>query len=376
MKILFTGGGTGGHFYPIIAVAQAINKIADEEKLIDVKLYYMSDSPYDKRALFETGIKFKKAEAGKMRTYRSILNFFDLFKTAFGVIKAVVKIFTIYPDVIFAKGGYASFPALVAAKLFRIPVVLHSSDSVPGRVEVWAGKFASRVAISFPEAAQSFPKKEVALLGVPVRRELMLPVTSGAREYLKLEPDLPVLFAVGGSQGAAVINDVILDILPQLVEKYEVIHQIGKKNMKDVQGRADVVLIDSPFRNRYKPFDYLNETALRMIAGTADLAVSRAGATSIFELAAWGTPAILIPITESQGDHQRKNAFSYAHSGAAVVMEEKNLSPHVLLSEINRLMGDKAERERMRKSAKEFSRGDAAEKIAREIITLALEHER
>jgi UDP-N-acetylglucosamine--N-acetylmuramyl-(pentapeptide) pyrophosphoryl-undecaprenol N-acetylglucosamine transferase len=376
MKILFTGGGTGGHFYPIIAVAQAINKIVDERKLVDVELYYMSDSPYDSNVLFENGIKFKKAEAGKMRTYHSILNFFDIFKTAFGVSKAVVKMFSLYPDVIFGKGGYASFPALLAARLFGIPVVLHSSDSVPGRVERWAGKFAVRVAISFPEAAQYFPKDKVALLGVPVRKELLMPISAGAREYLKLEPDVPVIFVVGGSQGSMLINDILLDILPHLVEKYQIIHQVGKKNFKDVQGRAEIVLQNSVFKNRYRPFDYLNEASLRMIAGVAELAVSRAGATSIFELATWGMPAIIIPISDSQGDHQRKNAFSYAHSGGAVVIEEKNLSPHVLQSEIDRLMSDRGERENMQKNAKSFARPDAAEKIADEIITIALEHER
>ncbi len=156
MKIVFTGGGTGGHFYPIIAVVQKINKIIDEEHIIGSKLYYISDSPYDKQVLFENGIMYEEIIAGKMRTYFSLKNLTDVFKMFFGTINAIVKLFSIYPDVVFGKGGYASFPTLFAARILGIPVVIHESDSAPGRVNKWAGHFAKRVAVSFPEAAQYF----------------------------------------------------------------------------------------------------------------------------------------------------------------------------------------------------------------------------
>ncbi|MFZ1019773.1 MAG: glycosyltransferase, partial [Minisyncoccia bacterium] len=168
MKIVFTGGGTGGHFYPIIAVAEKVNQIIDSEHILGAKLYYFSDSPYDKEMLAQNGLFYEEIKSGKMRTYFSFRNFLDIFKTFFGVVNALFKMFSIYPDVVFGKGGYASFPTIFAARILRIPVVIHESDSAPGRVNKWAGHFAKKIAISFPEAAEYFPEKKTAWTGQPV----------------------------------------------------------------------------------------------------------------------------------------------------------------------------------------------------------------
>ncbi|TSC55101.1 MAG: UDP diphospho-muramoyl pentapeptide beta-N acetylglucosaminyl transferase [Parcubacteria group bacterium LiPW_30] len=375
MKILFTGGGSGGHFYPIIAIAQKINELIQKEKILDAKLYFMSDSPYNKAVLYENEMIFVFASAGKVRRYFSILNIIDIFKTVAGVIKAFLSMYLIYPDVVVGKGGYASFPALMAAKLLRIPVVIHESDSYPGRTNMWAGKFAERIAVSYEEAGKHFPANKVAFTGQPVRKEILIPLQSGAYEYLKLSPDLPTIFILGGSSGAKLINETIIDILPELLQKYQVIHQVGGDKMKETQALVSVVLgEDSPLKERYRMFGYLNSLALRMAAGTSPLIISRGGST-IFEIAAWGLPSIIIPIKDSNGDHQRKNAFNYGRSGAGVVIEEINLSPHLLLAEINGLMGDKERKEKMSKNAKDFYKADAAEKIAREVLKIALRHE-
>lgn len=375
MKIVLTGGGTGGHFTPILGVAQEINRLTEEQKLVDVELYYVSDAPFDERALFENRITFRKVEAGKRRTYRSIQNFFDVFKTAFGTLRAVLTIFRIYPDVVFSKGGYAAFPSLLAARLFRIPVVIHESDSVPGRVNLWAASFAEQILIAFPESAQYFPKEKTKLVGIPLRKEIMSPITTDAHSFLGLDPKIKTLFVVGGSLGAASINDVLVDILPRLVERFQVVHQTGKANYTEVSGRAQVALSKSQYKDRYKVYDYLDETILRTIAGAANLAVSRSGATSIFELAHWGIPAILIPITDSQGDHQRRNAFTAARGGGAVVLEERNVTPNILFSEITRLLDDQNELEKMKKAAREFSTPNASRLIAEDLIGIALKHE-
>jgi UDP-N-acetylglucosamine--N-acetylmuramyl-(pentapeptide) pyrophosphoryl-undecaprenol N-acetylglucosamine transferase len=379
MKILLAGGGSGGHFYPIIAVAEQIQEVAKEKRLVDIELYYMADRPYNSGLLFDKGIIFKKTYAGKMRTYFSILNITDVFKTGIGVVKTFFTIFRLYPDVVFGKGGYVSFPALFAARLLRIPVVIHESDSVPGRVNKWAGKFAKRIAISYPEAAQYFNKDKVALTGNPVRKEIMIPVKKGARDFLEFSENLPVLLIMGGSQGSQLINDIVLDALPELVKKYQIIHQTGKTNFAEVKETADVVLRESQFKSRYRPFDYLNDLAIRMSAGAANLIISRAGST-IFEIALWGVPSIIIPITRSNGDHQRKNAFSYARAGACEVIEEHNLAPHILVSEIDKMLSSEAQNVKalgiMSSSAKAFARPDAAYKIAEEIVLLALAHEK
>jgi len=375
MKIVFTGGGSGGHFYPIIAVAEEIREITKNENLLEPDLFFLAPDAYDKKALFELGIEFKKISAGKIRRYFSLKNFFDLFKTGWGIIKSVFIVFNIFPDVIFSKGGYGSFPVVLASKIFRIPLVIHESDSVPGKVNEWSGKFAKRIAISYPEASKYFPKEKVAFTGNPIRKDLLNPSDTGAKEFLKLENDTPIIFIIGGSLGSEIINNVVIGSLSRLVEKYQIIHQTGKENFDEVKKLANIELKESKYKNRYKPFDYLNNVAMKMSAGIADLIVSRAGST-IFQIAAWGIPSIIIPITSSNGDHQRKNAFWYASSGACVVIEENNFSDDILISQIEEIMSNETKRNKMIASAKAFAKIDSAKIIAKEILNIALEHEK
>ncbi|OGI86083.1 hypothetical protein A3A05_01555 [Candidatus Nomurabacteria bacterium RIFCSPLOWO2_01_FULL_41_12] len=380
MKIVFTGGGTGGHFYPIIAVAERVNQIIDHENILGAKLYYISDSPYDKEMLFENGLLYEEITAGKMRTYFSLKSFFenfsDIFKMFFGVINAFFKMFSIYPDAVFGKGGYASFPTIFAARILRIPVVIHESDSTPGRVNKWAGHFAKKVAVSFIEVSDYFPKKRVAWTGQPIRTEIENPAgRNEALKYFKLEGDLPVILVLGGSQGAELINNTILDALPRLVNNYQIIHQTGVKNFVMVVDRAEVVLSDNKYKLRYLSMPFLNPLAMKMAAGAASIVISRAG-SMLFEIASWGVPAILIPITNTNMDHQKKNAFNYARVGACSVVEEMNMTANILSSEIERIIEDKAGYEQMAKNAKAFHKPDAATKIARALVDIALSHEK
>ena len=391
MRILFTGGGTGGHFYPIISIAEQINSIAKEKKLLELELFYMSPTPYNPGLLFEHGIIYKKNNAGKIRLSDSTKNIFlnlfilnkiskltknflDLFVTAWGVIVSIKEIYRIYPDVVFGKGGYASFPALLAARILRIPVVIHESDTVPGKVNMWAGRFAQKIAVSYKEVASYFPNGKTAYTGQPVRKEITEPIVNGAREFLNLEEDVPVILILGGSQGSQKINDAFLGCIEKLVEKYEIIHQTGSANFNEVKSTAEAILYNSPNKNRYKPFDYLNPLAMRMSAGVADIVISRAG-SAIFEIASWRVASIIIPITTSNGDHQRKNAFAYARAGCCEVIEEYNLTPNILSSEIDRILSNENTRQKMINATKLFYKPDASRLIAEEILKIALEHE-
>lgn len=374
MKILLTGGGTGGHFYPLIAIAEKLIEEAAKEKVIDFKLYYMSDKPYDKRMLFENKINFVQVPAGKMRIYFSIKNFFDMFKVAAGAVLGVIIMFFIYPDVVISKGGYGSFPAVFAAKLLRIPVIVHESDSYPGRLNVWASKFAQKVAISWPEAADYLPKEKTALTGQPVRKSILRGDPNGAHTYFKLEQSVPTILILGGSQGSENINNIIVDILPKILSKYQVIHQTGKNNYDEVISRAEFLMENDSNLSRYKALKFLNNLDTRMAAGCANLVISRAG-SAIFEIASWGIPSIIIPITNSNGNHQRKNAYNYARTGACQVIEEGNLTANVLMAEIDRLITDKEKLEKMSRDALSFANPNAAEKIAKSAIEIALSHE-
>jgi UDP-N-acetylglucosamine--N-acetylmuramyl-(pentapeptide) pyrophosphoryl-undecaprenol N-acetylglucosamine transferase len=265
-------------------------------------------------------------------------------------------------------------PATVAARILRIPLLIHESDSAPGRANLWAGKFAARIALSWPEAAQFFSKEKTAVTGQPVRKEIVMPAKHGAREYLGITEDIPVIYICGGSQGAQIFNDAIVDILPQLIQKYQIIHQTGRRNFAAVSSRAKIVLENNPNAARYRPFDYLNDIALKMVAGVTTLVISRAGST-IFEIAAWGLPSIIIPIALSHNDHQKENAFNYARTGSALVIEEENMTSHVLLYEIERIFSRPEELKKMGESARAFFKPDAARQIAEEILRIALSHE-
>ncbi len=378
MTIVFTGGGTGGHFYPIIAIAEALDDLVHEERLIAPALYYLAPNSFDEKALFENGITYVHIPAGKVRRYASLRNFTDSFFTLAGMLSALVTLFRLYPDVVVSKGGYGSVPTVLAARLLGIPIIIHESDAKPGRANLLAARFALKIAISFEGAAKYFPESvqnRIARTGIPIRKALMRVEPEGARQYLGLEKNVPTILILGGSQGAMKINETVLSSLPALVSLANVIHQTGQAHFKNVEAVAPVALAQSPHASRYHPINYLSEISLQRSAGVADIVVSRAGANSIAEIALWKKPAILIPIPETISHDQRSNAYAYAETGAAIVLDEENLTPNLLVSEVRRIVNDPELGKRMGLKAAGFTDPDAARILAREVLTIALSHE-
>lgn len=379
MKIVFTGGGTGGHFYPLIAIAEAMRDITLRDRLIPPRLYYLSDVPYDPEALFANDLTFLKAPAGKVRRYFSLQNLFDVFKTAWGILTCVFILLKLYPDVVISKGGYASVPTVLAAALLRIPIIIHESDVHPGRANILAAKFATRIGVAFESAASGFPKEargKVAVISTPVRKSLVqLPEKQQAKALLGLDSALPTILIVGGSSGSLRINETVLDALPNLVSFANVIHQTGKPHYEDVRATAGVIMQKGGNKERYHAFPYLNQESMRNAAAASDVVIARAGTGTITELSLWGVPSILIPIPEHISHDQRTNAYAYAKTGAAVVLEEANLTPNVLASEARRIGTDQALQSQMSAHARGFSNPEAASIIAQEAFRIALSHE-
>ncbi|MBU0723302.1 UDP-N-acetylglucosamine--N-acetylmuramyl-(pentapeptide) pyrophosphoryl-undecaprenol N-acetylglucosamine transferase [Patescibacteria group bacterium] len=373
MKIVFTGGGSGGHFYPIIAVSQELVRLLEKEGFIDTKMYYISNAPYNEELLKQNHLIYKQNKTGKLRVYFSPLNIFDAILTFFATIRAFFQLFFIYPDVVFSKGAYPSFPVTIAAWLLRIPIIIHESDSVPGRANKFAGKFAKRIAISYPEAAQYFPPEKVALTGNPIRSELLDLPKINVREMFDFADHAPIIFVTGGSQGAQIINDTMINAGPKILESYQIVHQVGQQNFANFKAAMDIILQDHPYKNRYKIFPYLDTQQMNAVGRTASLIISRGG-SSIFEIAIWGTPSIIIPISKTNGDHQRKNAYAYARTGACSVIEEHNLTPNLFLAEINRVCSNEEIMARMKEATKLFAKKDAALKIAIEILGVLKSH--
>lgn len=375
MKIVLTGGGSGGHFYPLIAITQSLRDVITERNLIQAKIYYLAPAPYNAGVLFDNEIEFQKIYVGKIRRYFSLQNIIDVVVTFFGFFGAFFKLYRIFPDVVISKGGMMSLPVVYSAHILGIPIIIHESDSVPGRANIFAGKYATKIALAYPEAASYFPKDKVAWTGNPLRKEILTPLKEGAREYLALEPEVPLIVIFGGSLGAKRINDCMLDSLLELLPKYQIIHQTGKLNFKEIDATSKVILGDNQYKSRYHPFDYLNELSLRMIGGVANLIVSRGGST-IFEIACWGVPSIIVPITDSNGDHQRKNSYNYARSGGAIVIDENNLTPEILATEIKDILESPERIKKMQDGAKAFAKTDASYIIAEQVIDIALTHEK
>lgn len=375
MKIVLAGGGSGGHFYPLIAITQSIRDIVKEKNLLQVKIYYLATSPYNIGVLFDNEIEFQKIHAGKIRRYFSIRNFFDIIVTLIGFVETFFKMFRIYPDVVVSKGGFMSLPVVFSARILGIPVIIHEGDSVPGRANLLASRYATKIAVSFAESSEYFDQKKVAWTGNPLRKEILTPIREGSMEFMKLEQGVPVITVMGGSLGAKILNDTLLSTLPMLVKKFQIIHQTGKQNFKEVESTSKVVLEGSTYSSRYHVYDYLNEYSLRMIGGVSDIIVSRGGST-LFEIAAWGIPSIIIPITDSNGDHQRKNSYNYARSGGAIVIDENNLTPEILFAEISDILDNPERIQKMKLGAKSFAKTDASYKIAEAVMDIGMSHEK
>ncbi len=368
IKILFTGGGSGGHIFPIIAVVRELRKLSSEKKN-NKEFEFSYLGPRDEFAnilLSQEGLKIKHILAGKLRRYFTVKSIFQnlidiLFKTPIGIFQAFLHIFFSAPDVIFSEGGFGSLPVVIGGWLLGVPIFLQESDAIPGLANRILAKFCTGIFISFPKTP--YFKKRMILTGNPVRREILNASKEEAKQFFKLTMKKPVIFIMGGSQGSQRINDEILEILADLLKDFELIHQCGEKNVRQVKAEAKVVMPEY-LAKYYHAFGFLKEEELKKAYAGSDLVVSRSGAGSIFEIAAYAKPSILIPLPESAQDHQVKNAYAYAAKGAAIILEEQNFTSRFFLEKLKYLFSHPQELEKMKKAAKEFSKPMAAKTIA------------
>ncbi len=365
MKILFTGGGTGGHVLPIIAIVREIRRLPLKNRF---KFFYFGPKDeFAKILLNQEDIKIKHTLAGKVRRYLSwksiFQNIFDvLFKIPIGFLQAFSYIFVLAPDVIFSKGGFGSIPTVLAGRMLGVPIFLHESDVTPGMANKILGKFSLQIFTSFPKTPYFSPEK-IILVGNPIRREILQSSRKEGINFFKITQEKPVILILGGSQGAQIINDRILEILPTILKEFELIHHCGENNFKQVKAEAKV-MISKDLEKYYHPFPFLKEEELKKAYAICDFVVSRAGAGSIFEVAALGKPSLLIPLAKAAQNHQLENAYSYAKKGAALILEEANFTPHFFLEKLKYLLSNQKELEKMKEAAKEFSKPLAARIIA------------
>ena len=373
MRVLFVGGGSGGHFYPLMAVAEALRE-QDVVRNTAVDLYYMGPNVFNQTDLDRYQIKFVYCPAGKQREYRSFQNFLDIFKIIYGVWVAFWKLFMIYPDVVMSKGGYTSVPIVLAAWLLRIPIVIHESDAVPGKANKFAARFASYIGIAHDDVASFFPTDRVALIGMPIRRSFFTKFTD-PHSVVGVPNDRPVILITGGSLGAKRINDFIVRSLPSLLQDFTVIHQTGDTNMKEVIEAASTLITDQSQLEHYFVLGHLGQEQFAAAQQAATLVITRAGSTTLFELALLGKPAIIIPIPEDISRDQRSNAYAFARGGGATVIEEKNLSDDILVAEIRRILSSSETYLAMSQAARNFTTADAAVTLANTLWSIGGSHQ-
>lgn len=372
-RIGLTGGGSGGHIYPLLAMVDAFEKKAQEMHFEESFVYF---GPKDSYApLFaEKNIKIEEIAAGKIRRYASFQNILDVPKFFIGFIQSLWKLYWAMPDVLISKGGTGAFPVVVAAWFYRIPVMIHESDVVPGLTNRFSARFAKKIFLNFDAAKSQFPEKKVMVTGAPVRKALLDNRTSPelAKEALGFSSLHPLILVLGGSQGALRINNFILANLPAIIAETQVLHQTGVANFLEAEKLSRAALLNQPATaNRYVPVNYFtNNYGTALMA--ADVVVSRAGAGSIFEIAAYGKPAILIPLSDAAGDHQRENAYAFSGSGAAVVLEEENLLPGIFLQQIKTVLDDDVRRKKMSDASLAFFNPNAADMLVQEVIRILM----
>ena len=346
MKIVLTGGGSAGHVTPNIAIAEQLLARGDEV------LYVGSRHPLEVDLVHQAGLPLVQITSGKLRRYFDWKNFTDPFRIALGAVQALMAIWRFRPDIVFSKGGFAAVPVVVAAWLCRIPVIAHESDVTPGLANRLCFPIAKAICVNFEASLVHVSGKQVLHTGTPLRKALKNVSDQRGKTFLGLERESgskPILLIVGGSLGAASINQLIFDSIDKLTENWTVVHVLGAAGINE-----------APEKNGYLTFEYIGDEFGDVLAA-ADLVISRAGANALYELLALKKLHVLIPLGfgASRGD-QLQNAAFFERAGCSAVLHEQDATVEALLAAIEKVW---AQPERYRAAISDQQAGDGTEKI-------------
>lgn len=378
MKILAVGGGSGGHVTPVVAVFKALR-----QERSDVQLRFWCDYSFYKQASsivadFDATIPVQKIVAGKLRRYYHLTlwqqitwpslvlkNLRDSILVLVGIAQSLMKLILWRPDVVFTKGGFVCLPVGIAAKILQIPLVIHDSDAHPGLTNRILGRWANTIATGAPLEYYHYDKKRSHYTGIPVDQSFH-PFTEServqAKKELKLDSSRPLLVVTGGGLGAQRINNLIVATLSRLEEFTSVVLISGT-------GQYDELKELLP-HNHEQFYLYPFVTNMNQLLGAADVVISRAGATTLLELAALEKPTIIIPNAKLTGGHQLKNAAVYAEKQAVVVLNEEEIEnqPQLLVDSVKQIIEHPSQAHEIAKRFHEFSKPDAAKEMAQLIL--------
>ena len=362
LRIVISGGGTGGHVYPAIGIAKELVKLDAETEVV----FIGGADRLESTLVPQQGFRFLPISvAGFPRklTWRWMP---VVWKVCSGFAKSLWLLQNLKPSVVVGTGGYVCGPVLLAAVLLGIPIVIQEQNAAPGLTNRILARWAKAIYLAFQTAGTHFPADGTMVVGNPIRRTIgMVERTCETYDSLGLDPERKTVFVMGGSQGAQAINQNVADALDDLAsvqQHLQFVHQTGETDYEVVKTRYQ----QSSLRHVVQPYFDPIET----IYSVADLMVCRAGGMTIAEITACGIPAILIPLPTAAGDHQRLNAQAVSEAGGGIVLDQPTLTGRKLANEIIRIMNTPQEQQRMASQSRQLGNPRAGEEIAQSIISL------
>jgi UDP-N-acetylglucosamine--N-acetylmuramyl-(pentapeptide) pyrophosphoryl-undecaprenol N-acetylglucosamine transferase len=361
MLIVIAGGGTGGHTSPGLAVAARLR-----ERGVDVE-WIGSKGGIEARRVPEAGVPFHTIPVGKLRRYWDWQNVPDLaVRAPAGLARSWRLLRRLRPALLLATGGFVALPPALAARTLRIPVVVHEQTSVPGLANRVAGRFARRIALTFPLTGSELPRERAVLTGNPLRPELRDGSRSAACRRFSLEDAGPIVYVTGGALGSHRLNRDVGAALPKLLEHCQVIHQSGdNRTTGDLAWLGERArALPERLRRRYALQPYVG-AELRDVYAAAALVIGRSGAGTVNECCQLGLPALYVPLPGTSGDEQTANARLVEAAGGAVVFPQVSLTSDGLVEAVERLLGDPGGLAAMGERARSLAVPDAADRIVR-----------
>lgn len=365
-RFILAGGGTGGHIYPAIAIASGLKRDFSDADIVFVG----TDRGLEKDLVPKAGFNLKKIRVKGFQRKLSLDTLSSIKEMFLGGLDSVKILRQIKPDLVIGTGGYVAGPVIFFASVMGIPTIIHEQNVKPGITNRFLSNFVDRVAISFQDSVKYFPKNKTVLTGNPVRPEIAGGNRIKALREYGLAPDVPVVLCFGGSQGAARLNDAMIYVIEKVMrtKMFQVILVTGQRHYMNFSQLLENkgINTDALGHIKLKPYIYDMQDAY----AAADLVIARAGAISISEITLCGKPAILIPFPNAAGHHQDYNALFLKKNGAALVIEDKDLTGERLLKTIESIVLDKNKLSSMAAASRKLSQPDALEKILSEIKKL------
>ncbi len=371
MRVLVSGGGTGGHIYPALAIATSLRKEYNAEVL-----FLGSDDGLEKELVPAAGFRLATVKAGKLRRYVSLETITGVMRVPLGMIQAISLVRKFRPDVAFTSGGYVAVPAVLASRVNGVPVLIHQQDVPPNLSNRLVAPLATRISLAFADSLPYFPARKTLLLGNPIRQAMLdVRETSpqAARAELGLDVGTPLLLVTGGSQGARHLNQMVCQALPGLLECCQVLQISGKELYNETREQADSLLADQDeaLRRRYRLMAYLN-AEMPLALQAADLVLCRSGASTLTELAILGKPSVLVPLPPAVGGPaQQENAAMFERKQAASIIADNDLKPEILVERVLTIITSKDQIAAMAQAAKTFAKPEATQDITEELVRIA-----